>query len=99
MRELSVVLLSAPLSTVVPALAARGRYSDKGYEEIADNYNMVDPDPIIEKVMNSGHLSVLEHMGFSFAIEGVSYGWTYHICNILLTHYSLQLMENYSIKR
>lgn len=33
---------------------------------------MVDPDPIIEKVMNSGHLSVLEHMSFSFAIEGVS---------------------------
>ena len=71
--SLNVQIIYAPETMIVPALAARGCYSGDSYGEIVEKHeDTICFDPIIEKIKNSGHLSVLEHMVFTFAIEGVS---------------------------
>lgn len=72
-QEMKVSLLAAPLTPAVAVLAARGCYSGDSYE---DMIKKLDDSPFDDKVLmnviDSGHLSVLEHLSFTFSIEGVS---------------------------
>ncbi|MDR0823158.1 MAG: FAD-dependent thymidylate synthase, partial [Endomicrobium sp.] len=54
------------------ALAARLCYSASGIDEISKNLTKQKIKALLDRVISSGHSSVLEHCSFTFAIEGVS---------------------------
>lgn len=72
-KKLKVVLIRHtlfPEETV--ALAAKLCYSKSTIEDLKDRISSKDQSDFILKLMNMGHESVLEHVSFSFGIEGVS---------------------------
>lgn len=53
------------------AASARQCYSE-GFSGIINDLKENEIKPLIEKIINMGHTSVLEHASFTFAIEGIS---------------------------
>jgi len=90
MNKVRVKLLAVtpdPLAVVYKA--ARTCYSAVGPLEIeAKSEN--DMIKLIEKVIAAGHLSVLEHISFSFAIDGVSRALTHQLVRHRIASYSQQ---------
>ena len=56
----------------VVAVAARLCYSDDDIETIADKMAEENKTKFLNKILELGHLSPIEHVAFTFAIEGVS---------------------------
>jgi len=56
----------------VVALGARLCYSGKGLDSLMERIAEDEQSEFIGGVIQSGHLSVLEHAAFTFAVEGVS---------------------------
>ncbi len=54
------------------AQAAKLCYSTKSIDQIAKSISEEKPDKIIAKIIKLGHFSVLEHVSFTFGIEGIS---------------------------
>ena len=72
-RNLKVILLRHTLSPEETiALSAKLCYSRSTIEDLRDKISRKDQTEFIEKLMNMGHESVLEHVSFTFGIEGVS---------------------------
>ena len=72
-KKLKVILIRhtfCPEETV--ALAAKLCYSKSTIEDLTDRISQSDQSIFIEKLMNMGHESVLEHTSFTFGVEGVS---------------------------
>lgn len=72
-KNLKVILIRhtlCPEETV--ALAAKLCYSKSTIENLNEKISQKDQSVFIEKLMNMGHESVLEHTSFTFGIEGVS---------------------------
>lgn len=73
-REMRVTLLShTPNSENIAYIAARNCYSSAELSEML--HSEIDPVNVkkrIDGVMDSGHHSVIEHISYTFAIEGVS---------------------------
>lgn len=72
-KKLKVILIRhtySPEETV--ALAAKLCYSKSTIEDLQNRISLKDQSAFIEKLMNMGHESVLEHVSFTFGIEGVS---------------------------
>ena len=72
-KQLKVVLLRhtfSPEETI--ALAAKLCYSRSSISDLNDKISRKDQTDFIRKLMNMGHESVLEHVTFTFGIEGVS---------------------------
>jgi len=61
-----------PNGQELAALAARFCYSKSDISALQDRIDNQDQTCFLENVMESGHLSILEHISFTFAIEGVS---------------------------
>ena len=83
-----------PVYTV--ATAARRCYSELGNVEMIDEIcDKLDKDKeyaekLIRKVLASGHDSILEHVSFTFAIEGVSRVLTHQLVRHRIASYSQQ---------
>ncbi len=78
-----------PLSVIYSA--ARQCYSSEFAGEIFKN--KTDPDKqerFVEKIIGLGHLSPLEHVKFTFAIEGVSRALTHQLVRHRIASYSQQ---------
>ena len=72
-KRLKVILLRHTLSPEETiALSAKLCYSKSTIEDLRDKISRKDQSEFIEKLMNMGHESVLEHVTFSFGVEGVS---------------------------
>ena len=72
-KKLKVILLRHTLSPEETiALSAKLCYSKSTIEDLRDKIARKDQSEFIEKLMNMGHESVLEHVTFSFGVEGVS---------------------------
>ena len=72
-KQLKVILLRhtfAPEETI--ALAAKLCYSKSTISDLNDKISQKDQSDFIKKLMDMGHESVLEHVSFTFGIEGVS---------------------------
>ena len=72
-KKLKVILIRhtlLPEETV--ALAAKLCYSKSTINDLQEKISQKDQSAFIEKLMNMGHESVLEHVSFTFGIEGVS---------------------------
>lgn len=54
------------------AIAGRLCYSAAGIDEIAEKFTKEKIKELLDKIVSSGHLSVLEHASFTFGVEGVS---------------------------
>lgn len=72
------------------ALAARICYSSVGVEGLKENFTREDEVLFLTKLISMGHLSPLEHAGFTFAVEGVSRSLTHQLVRHRIASYSQQ---------
>ncbi|WIF96145.1 FAD-dependent thymidylate synthase [Caminicella sporogenes] len=74
----------------VVASAAKLCYSPVGIEEIAENINDEKVAKFVNMLMGLGHQSPLEHISFTFGIEGVSRVLTHQLVRHRIASYSQQ---------
>ena len=72
-KTLEVTLIRhTPFPEETVALAARLCYSKACMSDLSDRISSKDQSQFINRLMNMGHESVLEHVSFTFGVEGVS---------------------------
>ena len=72
-KNLHVELIAhTPLPEQVCALGAKLCYAKADVAALREKISAQDQSAFLEKIMESGHLSVMEHATFTFAVEGVS---------------------------
>lgn len=72
-KKLSVTLLKyTPDPQEIVAMGAKLCYSGADMEELKQGVEARDQEPFLERLIELGHLSPIEHAGFTFGIEGVS---------------------------
>lgn len=74
----------------VVAAAAKLCYSASGVEEISQNLDDESVEKFLNMLMSFGHASPIEHVNFTFAIEGVSRSLTHQLVRHRLASYSQQ---------
>ncbi|MBN1677174.1 MAG: FAD-dependent thymidylate synthase [Candidatus Thermoplasmatota archaeon] len=72
------------------AAAAQSCYSEKGASELFERTTAVKAEKMIKKVVEMGHLSVVEHAHFTFSVEGVSRALTHQLVRHRIASYSQQ---------
>ncbi len=88
---LKVILIShTPNPEKVVAAAAKMCYSNSGAENILDKLDEEKTTKFLEHLTSLGHESPLEHITFTFAVEGVS--------RALLAQLTRHRMASYSVK-
>lgn len=89
--SLNVRLLTyTPIPQEVVAMGARLCYSDAGVDELAQGVSEKDQSKFLQRLMEMGHLSPIEHCSFSFGIEGVSRALLAQITRHRLASFSVQ---------
>ena len=89
--SLNVRLLTyTPIPQEVVAMGARLCYSDAGVDELAQGVSEKDQSKYLQRLMDMGHLSPIEHCSFSFGIEGVSRALLAQITRHRLASFSVQ---------
>lgn len=72
-KQLNVALIRHTLSPEeTVALGAKLCYSKANIHDLQEKIEKKDQSEFVEKLLNMGHESVLEHASFTFGIEGVS---------------------------
>lgn len=74
----------------VVASAAKLCYSQVGVDEILENLDDVKTQKFLDMLMTYGHHSPIEHVSFTFAIEGVSRSLTHQLVRHRVASYSQQ---------
>ncbi|MBQ2887636.1 MAG: FAD-dependent thymidylate synthase [Firmicutes bacterium] len=70
---LKVILLEhTPEPERLVAAAARLCYSDKSADELLENFTPDKVESFVRKLVSLGHESPMEHVSFTFAIDGIS---------------------------
>ncbi len=88
---LNVVLLRhTPEPEEVVAMAAKLCYSPANVEELKEKIEAKDQAAFVEKLAAIGHLSPIEHVSFTFGIEGISRACTHQLVRHRLASYSQQ---------
>jgi len=89
--KLNVKLLEMTQNAVsILYVAFKQCYSSKFADEIIKEGNLEKQEKFIKKVIKSGHESPLEHVKFTFAIEGVSRSLTHQLVRHRMASYSQQ---------
>ncbi|MDT8419181.1 MAG: FAD-dependent thymidylate synthase [Desulfuromonadales bacterium] len=83
------LLTHTPEPEQVVAAAARLCYSDASISELVEK-SRTDRQAFLEKITSLGHLSVLEHVSFSFGVEGISRACSHQLVRHRLASYSQQ---------
>ena len=73
-------------------LASAGRlcYSKVGVEELMNKYSQEDNEKFVKMLADMGHESPLEHVSFTFAVEGISRACSHQLVRHRLASYSQQ---------
>ena len=88
---LKVVLLRhTPEPEEVVAMAAKLCYSPSGVEELREKIEARDQAAFVEKLASIGHLSPIEHVTFTFGVEGISRACSHQLVRHRLASYSQQ---------
>jgi len=88
---LNVVLLRhTPEPEEVVAMAAKLCYSQSGVEDLKEKIEARDQTAFVEKLAAVGHLSPIEHVVFSFGIEGISRACSHQLVRHRVASYSQQ---------
>jgi len=70
------------------ALAAKLCYSSSDIEGLREKIQAKDQGDFVNKIMGLGHFSVLEHVSFTFGVEGVSRALTHQLVRHRVASYS-----------
>jgi thymidylate synthase (FAD) len=73
---------------LVSALAAKLCYSDSDIDGLLEKINSKEQSDFIQKIVSMGHHSVLEHLNFTFGVEGVSRALTHQLVRHRIASYS-----------
>lgn len=88
---LNVILLHhTPHPEEVVALAAKLCYSPADLRSLRKRIKTKDQKEFVEKLMEMGHVSPIEHASFTFAIEGISRACSHQLVRHRLASYSQQ---------
>lgn len=91
MKKLKVELLSyTPRGEELVASAAKLCYSPSGIADILEKQSRGDVENFIDKLLELGHESPLEHISYTFGIEGVSRSLTHQLVRHRIASYSQQ---------
>ena len=89
--SLKVELLSYPTDAELKvAMAAKLCYSPSDISSLKNKIESNDQHDFINNIVDMGHLSVLEHISFSFSVEGVSRVLTHQLVRHRIASYSQQ---------
>lgn len=80
------------------ALAARLCYAQSDLASLREKVGAADQSAFIQKVLGSGHLSVAEHVSFTFAVEGVSRALLAQLTRHRIASYSVQSQRYVSME-
>jgi thymidylate synthase (FAD) len=80
------------------ALAARLCYSPADIDELREKFSTADIRNFLEKIMSLGHQSVLEHVSFTFGIEGISRVTSHQLVRHRIASFSQQSQRYVSHK-
>lgn len=84
------LLRYTPNGEKLVASAAKLCYSSVGISEIEDSLEMDEIGSFLEMLMDLGHESPIEHVNFTFAVEGVSRTLTHQLVRHRIASYSQQ---------
>jgi thymidylate synthase (FAD) len=88
---LNVVLLRhTPEPEEVVAMAAKLCYNASGVEELRQKIEAKDQAAFVEKLASIGHLSPVEHISFTFGVEGISRACSHQLVRHRVASYSQQ---------
>jgi len=89
--KLKVLLLEhTPNPESVVAMAAKLCYSNSDVEGLKRKIAEKDQKKFVEKLVSIGHMSPIEHVSFTFGIEGVSRACTHQLVRHRVASYSQQ---------
>jgi len=89
--RLKVILLKhTPEPEAVVAMAARLCYSPSDIEALEDKVGKKDQRRFVERLVKMGHMSPVEHVSFTFAIEGISRACSHQLVRHRLASFSQQ---------
>lgn len=91
------LIAHTPLPEQVCALGARLCYSRADVDALMERVSEQDQSAFLNRIMQSGHLSVLEHASFTFAIEGVSRALLAQITRHRIASFSVQSQRYVSL--
>lgn len=97
--KLKVVLLRyTPEPEAVVAMAAKLCYSPSDVESLKEKIEAKDQKEFIKRLVKMGHLSPIEHIAFTFGIEGISRACSHQLVRHRLASYSQQSQRYVSVK-
>jgi thymidylate synthase (FAD) len=85
-----VLLQSTPEPERLVALAARLCYSPVSIADLQVDISRKDIRKLVRKVISMGHTSVLEHVSFTYGIEGISRATSHQLVRHRIASYSQQ---------
>jgi thymidylate synthase (FAD) len=89
--RLNVILLAhTPEPEKLVAQAAKLCYSPSTIEELREKIEKNDQQKFVKKLASMGHMSPIEHISFSFGVEGISRVCTHQLVRHRLASYSQQ---------
>ncbi|MBI5598845.1 MAG: FAD-dependent thymidylate synthase [Deltaproteobacteria bacterium] len=80
------------------SIAAKLCYSDSSIDELEDRVKGISHGKFLGKIVKMGHLSVLEHAGFTFGVEGISRATTHQLVRHRIASYSQQSQRYVRLK-
>jgi thymidylate synthase (FAD) len=84
------LLAHTPEPEKVIALSARLCYSKSNIEDLEKNFTEDKIKSFLKKIIDLGHESVLEHVSFTFGIEGISRACSHQLVRHRIASYSQQ---------
>jgi len=98
--KLKVILLRhTPEPEETVAMAAKLCYSASDVGSLKEKIKKKEQKSFVEKLMNIGHLSPIEHSSFTFAIEGISRACSHQLVRHRIASYSQQSQRYVSENR
>jgi thymidylate synthase (FAD) len=89
--KVKVILLShTPNPEATIAMAAKLCYSPSDIESLKEKTAAKDQKGFVNKLMQMGHMSPIEHASFTFAVEGISRACSHQLVRHRLASYSQQ---------
>ncbi|HHT9118444.1 MAG TPA: FAD-dependent thymidylate synthase [Candidatus Hypogeohydataceae bacterium YC38] len=89
--RLKVILLAhTPEPEKLVAQAAKLCYSPASIEDLRETIARTDQEKFIRKLLSMGHMSPVEHISFTFGVEGISRVCTHQLVRHRLASYSQQ---------
>jgi len=89
--KLKVILLRhTPNPEETVAMSAKLCYSPSDIESLKEKIEMRDQKVFVERLVKMGHMTPIEHVSFTFAVEGISRACSHQLVRHRLASYSQQ---------